>query len=653
LCLCPAIAAGRAQEPCGADCGQAQVVAAASQLDRDRNQFVAAVRQLIEAVPDASGGDGNAVASAVDQLARALAGWDKSIRTYRAVLLEAADRAADAHVALAGVYLERGNGREALKEAQAARALDPQRADGYILQGLAYDLAKRPADAALAFSNASKLSPRSAAAAYGLAQRLIASGDEAGAAAALRRFETSQSAARPDANAPARGPASPFVRVGLLRQPAGVAPLFPPAAYVKAFARLADGDFEQAIAEFRTVAARAGSPLQDDDMREGAAALRRGDLRSAIARASSAVERYPDRPEPRRLLGLAYRADEQYDRSVEHLAAAVRLNPSDDLARQALADVFVLARRPADAERVLLAAIDAIPDAGGAHYQLALVLQSAGRNADAIRELERAAEFSPVVGQDHLYDTLGVLYTSDANMDGALAAYRKRVLANPNNSDAHRKLAQIYLELGRHEEASAEFTAALLLDPMNAEAFAGRAQIRLRLGDYTDAVKWAQAALMLNPAHAAARYTLGTSLMRLGRADEGAAALEEFRRLQAASQAAASLEWELKLLRLSAQARIDDGHFGEAAVLLQQVAARQPDVAANHVNLGLALERAGRYEAAVDAYRKAVALNADASVHGRLAAAYAALGRAQESQAEQALYDRAKESRVRARGPGR
>jgi tetratricopeptide (TPR) repeat protein len=195
-----------------------------------------------------------------------------------------------------------------------------------------------------------------------------------------------------------------------------------------------------------------------------------------------------------------------------------------------------------------------------------------------------------------------------------------------------------------------------LLDPMNAEAYAGRAQIRLRLGDYAGAATWAQAALTLNPAHAAARYTLGASLTRLGRTDEGNAALDEFRRLQAASQAAASLEWELKLLKLSAQARIDAGNFGEAAALLQQVASRQPDVAVNHVNLGLALERAGRYEAAIDAYRKAVALNdADASVnvHGRLASAYAALGRAQESQAEQALYDRAKESRARARGPGR
>ena len=63
---------------------------------------------------------------------------------------------------------------------------------------------------------------------------------------------------------------------------------------------------------------------------------------------------------------------------------------------------------------------------------------------------------------------------------------------------------------------------------MNAEACAGRAQIRLRLGDYVEAAKWAQAALTLNPAHAAARYTLGASLTRLGRTDEGAAASMNF-----------------------------------------------------------------------------------------------------------------------------
>jgi tetratricopeptide (TPR) repeat protein len=589
--LWPAATAAQAPDPCagdGCEARHAQLSSAASHLEQTRNQFVSAVRQLIQIIARVDGDDTTSMVTGTEELARALARWDQSLRTYRTVLLDSAAPSADVHVALAAAYLERGKGAEALKHATSASRLDPARSDSYILQGLAYDLEKRPIDAAKSLAIAAKLSPRHPAATYGLAQRLIVIGDEAGATDALRRFDAAQSATRNDG--PASPPrAAPFVRVGLLRQSADNPVLFAPSGHVHAFSLLADGALDQAIVEFRAVAPR--------------------------------------------------------------LSAAV--THSDDFTRQTLADVLVPAERPADAERVLLAAIDASPKAGGAHYQLARLYQSLGRNADAIRELERAAAFPPVVGQDHFYDMLGVLYTSDGDLDGALTAYRRRVLANPNNGDAHRKLGQIYLELGRHNEASAEFTAALMLDPMNAEACAGRAQIRLRLGDYADAAKWARATLMLNRTHAAAQYTLGASLIRLGQLDEGNAALEEFRRLQAAAQAAADEEWELKLTRQSAQARIDAGDFGEAAALLEQVVSRRPDAAINHVNLGIALERAGRYEAAIDAYRKAVALNADANVHARLAAAYAALGRAQESQAEQALDDRAKENRIRAGGQGR
>ena len=50
------------------------------------------------------------------------------------------------------------------------------------------------------------------------------------------------------------------------------------------------------------------------------------------------------------------------------------------------------------------------------------------------------------------------------------------------------------------------------------------------------------------PARGRALYALGASLLRLGRTAEGTAALDEFHRLQAAAQAAASEEWQRKLL---------------------------------------------------------------------------------------------------------
>ncbi len=658
--LLSAAVAAQAPEVCADNCGATQehVAAAAARIDQDRNQFVAAVGQLIQAVPGRDVGGPSRVAASVDGMARALERWDQSLRTYRTVVLDAAGQSADARVALSGAYLERGRGQEALKEARVASALDPARPDAFILQGLAHDLAKRPLDAAQAFAKAAKISPGSAAATYGLAQRLIAASDEAGATAALRQFDAGQSidARRPPT--PARAPSAPFVRAGLLRQTAGVAPLFPPAPYARGFALLADGALDQAIVELRASAASERRRVRDlggdPNVRLAMTALGEADLRSVIDQLELVAKRWPDRAEPRQMLGLTYEADEQYGRSIEHLTAAVELNAADELGYSALADVLVLAGRPDEAERVLRRAFGTLPvSGGGLHYQLALLYQSTGRKGDAIRELEQAATFPPVVGQDHLYDLLGVLYTSDADLEGALGAYRRRVRVNPNNSDAHRKLAQIYLEQSRHEEAWAEFGAALLLDPANAEAWAGRAQVRLRLGDYAGAVNGARRALALNRAHAAAQYTLGTSLLRLGQVEEGTVALEEFRRLQTAAQAAADREWELKLLRQAAQNRLDAGDPDAAAASLQQVVARQPDVAANHITLGLVLQRAGRHAAAIDAYRQALAISAEADVHGHLAAAYAALGREAERQAEQALADRQKENRIRTRGFGR
>ena len=247
----------------------------------------------------------------------------------------------------------------------------------------------------------------------------------------------------------------------------------------------------------------------------------------------------PGRAGPRKLLGLIYEAAERYDPSIEQLSAAITLSPADDLMRQTLADVLLLAKRPADAERVLLAAIEAMPKAGGSHYQLARLYQAMGRNGDAIRAARTRRRIPACARPGSSLRHVGCsLFRRRTISMARLLPIVGGSLANPNVSDAHRKLGQIYLEQSRGAEAAAEFTATLLLDPANAEGYTGRAQVHLRLGEYAEAAKWARRAVMIDAQHAAAHYALGSSLVRLGQVDEGTQVLEEFRRLQAASQAA-------------------------------------------------------------------------------------------------------------------
>jgi tetratricopeptide (TPR) repeat protein len=626
---------------------QEQVSKAAAQIQRERTEFVSALLRFIEAIGGSFGDEGPALSSNVDAMARALVRWDKAIQTYRSILTDGAAENPNVHVALAAVYLERSKGDEALKEAVAASRLDPFRPDAYILQALAYDLGNRPG-AAQVLEKAASLSKANPAIAYELARRLGAAGDNEGARTALQKFSSIVETSI-DQDSGARNPTT-FVRAGLLRQSAGIAPMFPPSGYVEGFRLLAQGAYEKAIAEFEQGVRR--DPLnhaetsQDDDMHRGAIALRHADPQRAIALFKAATQRFPNRAEPRRMLGLSYKADEQFTQSIQELTAAVALDAADERARSSLADVLVLAERFGEAEHVLKEAIDAFPRSSAPRYQLAFLYQSRGRNGDALSDLQAAANVEPILGQDALYDTLGILYMSNADLDGALAAYHKRVNANPNSSDAHRKLGQIYLEQSRYDEARAEFAAAVLLDPRNSEAHAGRAQAFLRMGEFADAEMASRRALALNQAHVAARYALGTSLVRLGRIDEGSRELDEFQRLQTAAQAKASQDWELKLIRQSAQAAMNEGDLNRAAALLNRAASIESDVPSNYTSLGLVLERAGRHAEAIDAFRKALEKRAGPEVHRYLARAYAAAGRQQESEAEQDIYNRAKRDRM-------
>ena len=75
---------------------------------------------------------------------------------------------------------------------------------------------------------------------------------------------------------------------------------------------------------------------------------------------------------------------------------------------------------------------------------------------------------------------MGSLLVDQADFDGAVAAYIKRIDVNPNSAEAHRQLGEIYFLQGRNDEALLELSTAAWLDPGDARAlfFARRPQTR-------------------------------------------------------------------------------------------------------------------------------------------------------------------------------
>ena len=204
---------------------QSEIWVPAGQIHAIKNQFVAAVSQLAEALAGTYGDEGRSMSSAIESLDRVrLRGTMRSAR-YERMLAGVAENA-EVHVALGTVYLDRHRIDDALREFAAAGRLDPRRADVYSLSALAHGLANRHKEAAQALIDASSRDGSNPLTFYALAQQLISNGQRDQARDALRTFQELQQKRSSERGGKSRTPA-PFERASLLRQAPGVAPIFP------------------------------------------------------------------------------------------------------------------------------------------------------------------------------------------------------------------------------------------------------------------------------------------------------------------------------------------------------------------------------------------------------------------------------------------
>jgi len=635
-------------------------VPAAAQTNRQlrpKEEFATGLAEFVGAIAGTYGDEGIRVRASLHAMRQALAKWDASVSAYEAAVIDElrgaqADRAADLHRAMGIVYLDRGRVQDALSELGAAIERDPTRADVSFLLGVVNSDMNRPAAAAEALLESSRLDPAKPITFYVLAQQLLKIGRPDDAERARQTFVNARR--RTLAQTPPTSPvAAPFVQWRLTQDPPGAMPLFAPSQYAEGFGLLTQGRYREALARFEDAVAT--DPLTADAagvserIAQAGAALRQGQLASALGQVQAVIEVAPNLSEAHRMLGTIYWAGGQRADGIAELEAAIRLSPDDERTRMALADALVAEGRFAEAGRALEAAIRVIPGSGQAHFKLAQVSAALDEQAEVARELEEAVRLAPVVGLDYLYRAIGEVHSSERNLVAVIEPYTRRVEVNPNNPDAHVELGETYLDLDRDDEAIAEFLAALMIDPRHTNASAALGKAYLRLGDYADAEAAARRAVALDRTHLEARYTLAAALVRLGRTEEGKQELERYRQMQADAEASRRREYEMTALMRAVAESTGRGAYDEAAARLREAIRIKPDDAALHVSLGLALRNAGRLAEAVEPLERALTLNAGPEVHRHLADLYAALGRPDESQRHRALY----EARLRGEGPGR
>jgi Tfp pilus assembly protein PilF len=114
-----------------------------------------------------------------------------------------------------------------------------------------------------------------------------------------------------------------------------------------------------------------------------------------------------------------------------------------------------------------------------------------------------------------------IQFSDRGEFDQARDCYQKVLQINPLHAKTHNNLGIIYHRNGNLEEATEALKRATTIDPSLTEAYVNLGNLMQDKHDLESALKYYDAALRLDPKLAHARYSRATTLLAMGRFEEG------------------------------------------------------------------------------------------------------------------------------------
>lgn len=361
-------------------------------------------------------------AAALARMRAALTEWDRRIgglesRNFLELRGASDDRAFQLRVELGLAYRQRGRLADALREFDAAAALQRNASDVQVLRALTLDAGRARDEASRAFRTAWLRDAANPVKAYLalMPRSALDANERARATNALQEVF-----ARPPTRAAA------FLVLDPVPDTLSHTPVVGDAMMADVFAQLAEGRLDDALRRFSAIDAAAASRNDDSVLThfergraqeiEGRQANARqsytvalagtltgrhllyvgigrlaqveGDFGAATEAFVHAVLLNPNDPVIHRELAGAYAGAGRITEALNELAAALLLEPRDVDAMAAAGNLLLDNNRAADAVALLTRAVDINPDRAQPRYVLAIALSRAGRTDDATREFD-------------------------------------------------------------------------------------------------------------------------------------------------------------------------------------------------------------------------------------------------------------------------
>jgi tetratricopeptide (TPR) repeat protein len=338
--------------------------------------------------------------------------------------------------------------------------------------------------------------------------------------------------------------------------------------------------------------------------RLGRQAQRMGEYQQAINAFTAASELEPAKEIWHLQILSALSAARRYTQAIKFAHEASLTFPESVTIQCRFAAWLRYDKRLVEAEQVARRALEIDPRASEAHATLFGILVAQRRNGEGLQMLQAACDLMP---EDRsLWMLLGRHAMRRSVLDLAINAFERAVaLANAPVS-SWTALIEALSAKQRYEDAATEAGRALMLYSEDHSLAVLLAEARLKQGADIEALRMILAeALAQGPESILVNHPIIDALLKLGRADEAAAIMEEQQ---------AVLDAPPKIQLRYAQALMAMGAMGQAETILTRLVAIDPDWVPGLVAFCEVLRHQKKIKDALAIFRKIEALGPDRSI---------------------------------------
>jgi len=514
-----------------------------------------------------------------------------------------------AHLALVSLYLRKGDTASANRERGGVSDFGPPTSDARVSRALEYLSVGRRDDAKRILRDAVQTDPNAVSAARLLASIAMSDGgvDEASKVLApvlaKDAGDVDALVARSEVYLVQKRPADAMQD---LKSALGRAP------------ELAPTHYDMAVADLQRANAAQSKPLLDSA------------LKSANHELQAALKLAPNYPEAVLQLAALRTQGGAANDAISDLESFIQDNPRSTRARAILGSALLSAGRIPEADEAFHGLLRVSPGNAEAHYWIGMLRVRKGDRLEAKAEFDTAATLAPTFFEP--INQLALLELADGKGDAAAARVKKQIDAAPTSAPLYDLLGLVNSARNDVPGAEAAFLKAAQLDPRLAEPHLRLADLYMNAGKYDDALPQALETLRLDPNNTRAMMVVGTVYQQKGDAAKAREAYQNLLKVSPRDAGAANnlavllseqlddLDGALKYATLAQQVAPNDPHvadtlgwilfrrrsFDDAAKLLRGSAERLPNSPSVHYHLGMVAQQLGDTAAARQALTKAV-----------------------------------------------